>query len=155
MEIEKNKIPQALQKNGFGFVKLIPRTKIPLEQNWQNKPYSYSDIQPWIYQGGNYGVLGGCNGLIIIDADTQEIDTIVNNNFPATLTVRTPKQGHHYYYFCEGIDKKIVLKKILETKMMTISVRLSLRVPRLSERVLFIRRQTRNISLSMTLRLLQ
>jgi len=110
MEIVKNKIPQALQKDSFGFVKLKPRTKIPLEQDWQNKPYSFKDIQAWIDQGGNYGVQGGYGKLIIIDADSQEIDEIVKKYFPETLTVRTPKQGHHYYYFCEGIDKKIVLK---------------------------------------------
>ncbi len=111
MEIVKSKIPQQLQKDGFGFVKLKPRTKKPFEDEWQNKPYSHAEIQEWIDQGGNYGVQGGYGGLIIIDADTPEIDDIIRNNFPATLTVKTPRQGHHYYYFCGGIDKKIVLKK--------------------------------------------
>ena len=111
MEIVKSKIPQQLQKDGFGFVKLKPRTKKPFEHDWQNKPYSYIEIQAWIDEGGNYGVQGGYGRLIIIDADTPEIDEIVRNNFSATLTVKTPRQGHHYYYFCESIDKKIVLKK--------------------------------------------
>ncbi len=111
MEIAKEKIPHQLQKNGFAFVKLKPRTKIPFEQDWQNKPYSFADIQSWINQGGNYGVQGGYGGLVIIDADTPEISEILANKFPATFTVKTPRQGFHYYFFCDGIDKKIVLKK--------------------------------------------
>lgn len=111
MEIVKSKIPQQLQKDGFAFVKLKPRTKIPFEQDWQNKPYSFSDIQPWIDQGGNYGVQGGYGRLVIIDADTIEIAEILASKFPETLTVKTPRQGFHYYFFCDGIDKKIVFKK--------------------------------------------
>jgi len=111
MEIVKSKIPQQLQKDGFGFVMLKARTKIPFEQDWQNKPYSFTDIQSWIDQGGNYGIQGGYGRLIIIDADTPEITEILTSKFPETLTVKTPRQGFHYYFFCDGIGKKIVLKK--------------------------------------------
>ncbi len=111
MEIVKNKIPQQLQKDGFGFVRLKARTKIPFEQDWQNKPYSFAEIQTWIDQGGNYGVQGGYGRLVIIDADTPEIADILANKLPETFTVKTPRQGFHYYFFCDGIDKKIVLKK--------------------------------------------
>ena len=111
MEIVKSKIPHQLQKDGFGFVRLKPRTKIPFEQDWQNKPYSFTEIQAWIDQGGNYGVQGGYGRLVIIDADTPEISDILANKFPETLTVKTPRQGFHYYFFCGSIDKKIVLKK--------------------------------------------
>lgn len=111
MEIVKSKIPQQLQKDGLGFVRLKARTKIPFEQDWQNKPYSFAEIQSWIDQGGNYGVQGGYGRLVIIDADTPEIADILANKFPETLTVKTPRQGFHYYFFCDGIDKKIVLKK--------------------------------------------
>lgn len=111
MDIVKTKIPQALQKDGFGFVKLKPKSKIPFEKDWQNKPYSYVEIQTWVDAGNNYGVQGGYGGLIIIDADTPEIDAIAKDKLPATLTVKTPRNGHHYYFFCEGISKKIVLKK--------------------------------------------
>ena len=111
MEIVKSKIPQQLQKDGFGFVRLKARTKIPFEQDWQNKPYTFTDIQSWIDQGGNYGVQGGYGRLIVIDADTPEIADILASKFPETLTIKTPRQGFHYYFFCDGIDKKIVLKK--------------------------------------------
>ncbi len=58
--METNEIlPMQLQSSGFGFVKLHKKSKIPFEKNWQNKPYTYKEIQPWIVQGSNYGVLGG------------------------------------------------------------------------------------------------
>ncbi len=104
-------LPAPLQNIKFGFVKLLGKTKEPFEKAWQKNPYTYEQIQSWIDEGCNYGVQGGYGGLIIIDADTPEIDEIVTKHFPETFTVRTPGQGHHYYYFCEGIDKKIVLTK--------------------------------------------
>ena len=110
MEQTKSKIPDQLQKDGFGFVRLKPRTKIPFEQDWQNKPYSFIEIQAWADQGNNYGVQGGYGGLIIIDADAAEISDIVDRRLPGTFTVKTRK-GFHYYFFCEGVEKKIVLKK--------------------------------------------
>lgn len=109
--MDNNKIPRQLRKDGFGFVKLKPRSNIPSEINWQNKPYSYRDIRQWINQGGNYGVLGGHGGLIVVDADSPVIDEIIRKCFPETFTIRTPKHGHHYYFLCEDIDKRIVLKK--------------------------------------------
>lgn len=111
MDITKNIIPLQLQNEAFGFVKLHKATKIPFEQDWQNKPYSFADIQTWIEQGGNYGVQGGHGKLVVIDADSPEIVEIMENKFPETFTVKTPRQGFHYYLFCSGIDKKIVLKK--------------------------------------------
>ncbi|MBT6226442.1 MAG: hypothetical protein HOI47_07280 [Candidatus Scalindua sp.] len=104
-------IPTQLQNESFGFVKLRAKTKKPFEDEWQKNPYTYEQIQSWIDEGGNYGVQGGYGDLIIIDADTPEIDEIVTKYFPKTFTVKTPVNGHHYYFFCEGIDKKIVLTK--------------------------------------------
>ena len=105
------KIPQQLQNSNFGFVKLKKNTKEPFEKDWQNKPYTYLEIQTWIEQGGNYGVLGGYGGLIVIDSDTPEIHEKVKKNLPQTLTVRTPRPGYHSYLLCEGIDSKIILEK--------------------------------------------
>ena len=103
------RIPHQLQKEEFGFVKLKPRTKIPFEQDWQNKPYSSIEIQAWIDEGGNYGVLGGHGGLVILDADTEEISILVKNRLPSTFTVKS-NRGYHFYYFSD-LEKKIVLKK--------------------------------------------
>ena len=67
-----NKIPQQLQKKSIGFSRLRPKNKIPFERGWQNRPYSYTEIQSWVNTGNNYGVLGGYGNLIIIDADSCE-----------------------------------------------------------------------------------
>ncbi|KAF0134050.1 MAG: DNA primase-like protein [Candidatus Saganbacteria bacterium] len=107
----KSKIPIQLQKEGFGFVKLKQRSKTPFERRWQDNPYSYRDIQPWIDEGCNYGVLGGYGDLIIIDADTPELSQLIKDKLPSTFTIKSPKKGYHYYYFCKDIKKKIVLTK--------------------------------------------
>ncbi len=101
-----------LQSSSFGFVKLRKKSKIPLEKDWQNKPYTHKEIQSWIEQGDNYGVLGGCGYLIIVDADTDEIVNVLRDRLPATFTVRTPgRRKYHYYYICKDIKNKIVLSK--------------------------------------------
>jgi hypothetical protein len=92
------KLPKQLQSDCFGFVKLSGKTKKPFEKEWQNKPYTYEGIQSWIEKGHNYGVLGGHGDLVVIDADTNEIDKVVKDELPPTFTVRTPLKGHHYYY---------------------------------------------------------
>ncbi|MFZ5801649.1 MAG: bifunctional DNA primase/polymerase [Candidatus Omnitrophota bacterium] len=109
--MEKNTIPVQLQRDSFGFVKLKPRSKIPFEQDWQNRPYSFRDIESWLTQDANYGVLGGQGDLVVIDADTAVMSELIQSKLPATFTVKTPRSGHHFYYFCSEIKKKIVLKK--------------------------------------------
>ena len=105
-------IPVQLRSNSFGFVKLKAKSKMPFERDWQNKPRSCGEIQSWLRrQGSNYGVLGGCGDLIVIDADTECLDKVVKDKLPDTFTVRTPKQGHHYYFICKDINNKIVLSK--------------------------------------------
>ena len=111
LEIIKKMIPSQLQNEAFGFVKIPRASKKPFEPQWQKKPYSYSEIVDWIAQGGNYGVFGGHGDLIIIDADKQEISELVSSVLPATFTVKTPRTGHHFYFLCKDIKKKIVLKK--------------------------------------------
>ncbi len=103
-------LPKQLQDEQIGFVKLRPNTKAPFEKDWQNNPYSYLEIQEWIGQNNNFGVQGGYGQLVILDADTPEIVAIAQSNFPKTFTVKTCR-GFHFYFYCEGIDKKIVLQK--------------------------------------------
>ncbi|MDP8218067.1 MAG: bifunctional DNA primase/polymerase [Candidatus Theseobacter exili] len=106
----KSVIPQQLRCEGFYFVKLKGKSKIPLEKNWQKKRISYHEIEKHIRKGNNYGVLGGCDGLIVVDADSEVISEIVLKSLPETFTVKTSK-GAHYYYFCDDIESKMVLRK--------------------------------------------
>ena len=104
-------IPKQLRDDKFGFVKLQKGSKIPFEKGWQNKAYTYVEIQEWISDGGNYGVLGGHSDLVIIDADNPVIDDLVTKQLPDTFTVKTPGKGHHYYFICDGIGKKLILNQ--------------------------------------------
>jgi putative DNA primase/helicase len=106
----KDAIPRQLRHKGFYFVKLKGKSKIPLEKNWQNKRLSFHEIEDHLRRGNNYGVLGGSNGLIVVDADSDTISEIVLKNLPETFTVKTRK-GFHYYYFCEDLESKMVLRK--------------------------------------------
>ena len=106
----KSKVPRQLQKNDFGFVKLIKHTKKPFEDNWPDNPYTYRDIQEHINQGNNYGVIGGIGDLIIIDADTVELSECVIKSLPITFTVKTT-DGYHFYYYCKDIKKKIIFQR--------------------------------------------
>src|SRR3990167_2808572 len=103
-------LPKQLQDERFGFVKLLRHSKAPFEKEWQNKPYSYLEIEGWVHQDNNFGVQGGYGRLVILDADTPEIIAIADARLPKTFTVKTRK-GKHYYFYCDGIDKKIILKK--------------------------------------------
>ena len=104
-------IPEQLRDNRYGFLKLRGQTKMPLETGWQKKPYRFTDIEPWVSTGNNYGVMGGEGELIILDADQKRISEIAESDLPKTFTVKTPKCGHHYYFLCAEITRKIVLNK--------------------------------------------
>jgi len=103
-------VPVQLQNDRYGFLKLRGQTKIPAEPGWQKKPYRFKDIEPWIGTGNNYGVMGGEGGLIVLDADKSRISEIADVDLPRTFAVRTPRCGHHYYFLCPDIKRKIVLK---------------------------------------------
>jgi hypothetical protein len=103
-------LPKQLQNDAFGFVRLKPNTKIPFEKEWQKKPYNYIQIQEWINEDNNYGVIGGIGGLIIIDADTEELYKRVFDVLPKTFTVKTSK-GFHFYYLASDVTRKYILSK--------------------------------------------
>lgn len=104
-------IPKQLQVDGFGFVKLPAKSKRPVEAGWQNKPHPLAEALEWLSDGKNYGVLGGQNGLIIIDADKKIISDLVRDGLPDTFTVKTPRMGEHFYYICPEIKSKIILRQ--------------------------------------------
>ena len=95
------------------FVKIRKGTKKPFEEDWVNKPYTWSEIQPHINSEVNFGVLCGYADLIVIDCDTKEdgqgeLPNHIKINLPKTFTVITGSGGRHFYYFCP-LEKKIIL----------------------------------------------
>lgn len=92
-------IPQQLKR--CRFVKLLPKSKVPCEKDWQNNPLSNDVILPWIAEGNNYGVACGVDNLLVIDADTQEFREQLSF-LPSTFTVETPTGGVHKYLICSN-----------------------------------------------------
>lgn len=103
-------IPEQLASKAIVYCKVAQKDKKPFEPNWQNTPYDSEQLNDWLKTGGNYGVLCGYNGLVVIDCDEPEIDKVVAESLPPTLTVKTGSGGSHYYYISPDITKKIVLK---------------------------------------------
>ena len=97
-------IPMQLQKPEFRFIKIAPKSKIPIEKDWQNTnnyQYKDSELLTHLDNGGNYGVATGYGNLLGIDADNKKIIEIIENNFPETFTIKSRK-GNHYYFICEN-----------------------------------------------------
>ena len=102
-------IPKQLQDISFRFIKVRSKTKRAFENGWHKTAnYTYKELKDWLAEGNNYGVIGGHGNLLIIDADTSEMINVLEKRFPKTFTVTTGK-GKHYYYNCEGWEKKQIL----------------------------------------------
>lgn len=103
-------LPKELQKTELNFILLGKQQKNPIEK-WQENNYCYTDkrFKEHLAADWNYGVICG-NGLIVIDADTPELNELVQKHLDTTFTVRTGK-GIHYYYICVGFERKRVLQK--------------------------------------------
>lgn len=110
MELEQ-RIRQFEENPELRFTKIWPRSKRPVERDWVNKPYTYEEIQPHIHMHTNYGVLCGHGGLAVPDADSSELEALVESNLPETFTVQTGSGGKHYYYLCPQIQKRLVLER--------------------------------------------
>jgi hypothetical protein len=96
------KIPTQLKYCRFNRVKF--KEKRAFEKDWQNKPYSYDEIQEF-FPKENYGVMCG-KELRVLDDDTPNkilIDLFVKN-FGKTFKVR----DHLYFKFDNDHSKKII-----------------------------------------------
>lgn len=108
-------IPDALRNPDYRFILVREREKRAFEPDWQNTSnYQYDNqrLKAHLSVGGNYGIIGGHGGLIIIDADFPQVAEAVKENLPETLTVRTGRDGGgtHYYYDCPDLEVNIILK---------------------------------------------
>jgi len=106
-------IPKQLQRSDFKFTKVGGRGKKPLEKGWTTTVnYFYSDarLQDHINSGGNYGVLCGEGGLIVIDADTEELKKAVDDSLQKTFSVQTGGGGQHFYFLTDRVGKNVLQK---------------------------------------------
>ena len=109
-------IPIQLRNEQFKFIRVSKHDsdspspgKRPIGKDWNttnNDLYNSERLLSW---DGNYGVVCGVGGLIVIDCDTEALNEAVKSTLSETFTVKTGK-GHHYYYICPEVDKKIVIE---------------------------------------------
>lgn len=118
--IQQVSIPPQLRVNAFRFLLLEPKSKEPLKgktKDWQksnNFPYDAQRLTDHLASGGNYGIIGGYGNIVIIDADSEEIDYIAREYLPETFTVKgNPKYSYkkHYYFFSKEKIKPIRFTK--------------------------------------------
>ena len=115
--VENVKIPLHLQNPEFRFILLKKKDKRPLPtmKEWQkvNSPYDNPVLEFHLNGGGNYAIIGGYGNLILIDADSEEINEICKG-LPETFTVKTggdTNHKHHYYFITDVQMKGIRLSR--------------------------------------------
>lgn len=98
-----NQIPIQLKNMRFNRVRF--KEKRAFESGWQNKPYSYSEIQNY-FPKENYGVICGPE-VRVLDDDTPDkrLIKLFLEKFGETFRVR----DHLYFKFDNGNEDKIIL----------------------------------------------
>jgi hypothetical protein len=105
-------IPPKLRREEFRFIPLKSRDKIPFEKEWgtiNNYRYDDSRLSDHLSRGGNYGVVCGFGGLIVIDFDSEEVQNQVVGKLPKTFTVRAGRGLSHKYFFSDRTDSFKIL----------------------------------------------
>jgi hypothetical protein len=118
-----NFIPKQLRNADFRLIKLLKGEKKPLEKGITTTAnYGYDDpnLLNHLSNGGNYGVLGGCGDLVIVDFDDMERcrELGIFDLLPKTFAVRSPRRGgEHWYYLIPGLKGfKVYDKELKEPK---------------------------------------
>jgi len=113
-------VNELYEKKGFRFIKVQNRNKNPVESNWQaynNYAWDDSQLQKWIKQGGNVGIVTGFNNLVVIDFDDKEFEEEYLRKFPPTLTQESGSGGLHLFYLCDVVPESF---KILDKEKNTL-----------------------------------
>lgn len=102
----KINIPNKLKEQMFCRIRY--KTKKPFELAWNNKPYTYEQILPFL-ETEQYGVLTGINNLGVLDDDTKDkkLLKLFYKEFGKTFRVRD-----HLYIYIKGITNKIIFEDV-------------------------------------------
>ncbi len=94
------------QLNGMRFNRVKFKEKRAFEIGWQNKPYTYEQIQQH-FPKENYGIICG-KEIRVLDDDTPKkgLIKLYHDNFPETMEVR----DHIYFRFDNGYSDKIIFE---------------------------------------------
>ena len=97
-------VPRQLQHPDFRFLRLREKLKKPIaeETNWQKDNLKFDDkkLIEHLEKDMNYAIIGGYGKLILIDADTKEIEQICESMIE-TFTIKTgsPEEWKKHYFF--------------------------------------------------------
>lgn len=105
-------IPKQLKQKGIGFCLIKKDSKDPSisGKGWQNNPLSFDDpkLLNHLKAKGNYGVVAGYGGIVILDADDKALaDKLYKEH--DTFTVQTCGSTYHFYFSCDEKIKNKVL----------------------------------------------
>ena len=85
----------------FRAIKLLPRRKEPLEKGW-TKDHNYDvnsdEINEHAKQGGNVGIFCSHGDCCFVDADTKEIQDVLDSKL-TTFWYSTGRPGHRQYVY--------------------------------------------------------
>lgn len=107
-------IPERLRCQDFRFIEIPRGEKGPKIRGWQSescKPFNDFTLWRHLQGGGNYGVVLGYGGLIVVDIDDLSSLGLASALLPQTFTVRTGRSGLHLYYKCDEIESCIRLQQ--------------------------------------------
>ena len=70
------------------------------------------DVAQWVVEGNNAGICLAESSLVVVDADTAEVVSVVYEQLPETFTVSTGGEGFglHYYFECAEWSRNATLK---------------------------------------------
>ncbi|MEM4068171.1 MAG: bifunctional DNA primase/polymerase [Candidatus Micrarchaeaceae archaeon] len=85
----------------FRVLKIKIRSKEPVERGWttvNNYLFDSKEINDWIRRGGNYGIFCPKGDCAFIDADTVEIQKVLDGKLP-TFWYTSGRAGHRQYIY--------------------------------------------------------
>lgn len=100
-------LPPQLRNPSFSFIPLDGKNPAINGIGWQKQIHRFGEAESW---HGNYGVMTGHGGLVVIDADCEFAVDVISSELPTTFTVKTGGLGErkHFYFFCPEIKEKII-----------------------------------------------
>lgn len=93
-------LPESLRRDDLRFCLVRSREKRAFEKGWQltaNYSWDSQTLMDHLNYGGNYGVIGGYGGLVVVDIDNGSFIDTLRDAFPKTFTVQTRKGVHLYF----------------------------------------------------------
>jgi DNA polymerase I len=93
------------------YQKLI-RPKTPMEKEYKTtNNYMFNDPEfiKYLKIASGYAVLTGIGNLVVVESDTKELSSFVEENFPETFTVCSREYRKHFYFLISDITHAIPL----------------------------------------------